>query len=382
MITLRADRVHLPDDEVRPAVLVLDGGSIRDIRSGSATADVDLGDVTLLPGLVDTHVHLGFDCSPDVLTPLLEDDDDVLLERMADNARRALQAGVTTVRDLGDRRFLSLALREQLRRNPTAGPELLVAGPPITRTKGHCWFLGGEADTAEELRAAVRERAERGCDAVKVMATGGVLTPGYQPHESQFGLAELTAIVTEARAVGLPVAAHAHGPEGIRAAVAAGVDSVEHCSWFTADGVEPDWEVVRAMADLGIAAVPSLGVLPGIPAPPAIAARIERMEAVVLRMVQLGVRVVLGTDAGIAPSKPHDVLPRAVLALTEIGVPFGAALEAATFRAAELCGVGERKGRLAVGYDADLLAVHGDPWADPAALLDVHSVHRAGVRVR
>ena len=263
MITLRADRVHLGGDRPDPAVLHLDGGVLADVRTGSGPADVDLGDVTVLPGLVDTHLHLGFDASPDVLTPLLEDSDEVLLQRMVDNARTALQAGVTTVRDLGDRRFLSLELRERLRADPPSGPELLVSGPPLTRTRGHCWFLGGEADSEQELRAAVRERAERGCDVVKVMATGGVITPGYGPHEAQYGPAELAAVVDEARAVGLPVAAHGHGPDGIRAAVAAGVDSVEHCSWFTLEGVEPDWDVVRAMASSGIVASRRWASCPG-----------------------------------------------------------------------------------------------------------------------
>ena len=164
----------------RPLVLV-DDGRIVDVRAGGAPPPgaevVDLGGATLLPGLVDAHVHLAFDASTDVVTPLQRDADEVLLERMAGNARTALATGVTTVRDLGDRAFLSLALRERLRADPPSGPELLVAGPPITRTRGHCWFLGGEADTVPQLRAAVRVRAERGCDVVKIMVTGGALTP-------------------------------------------------------------------------------------------------------------------------------------------------------------------------------------------------------------
>ncbi len=114
-------------------------------------------------------------------------DDAALLDLMHANAQLYLDAGVTTVRDLGDRRFGSLVLRDRYRSDPASGPELVVSGPPLTRRQGHCWFLGGEADTVDELRAAVAERAARGCDVVKVMATGGVITPGFLPHQSQYG---------------------------------------------------------------------------------------------------------------------------------------------------------------------------------------------------
>lgn len=352
-------------------------------RDGLLPVDVsELGDVTLLPGLIDNHVHLAFDASADVLTPLLQDGDDVLLQRMADNGRAALAAGVTTVRDLGDRRFLSLDLREQLRSEPSSGPELLVAGPPLTRTGGHCWFLGGEADTTDQLRAAVRERAERACDVVKIMATGGALTPGFGPHQSQYDAEQLAVVVAEAHELGLPVAAHAHGPDGIRDSVAAGIDSVEHCTWFTADGVDVDWTVAKRMADAGTVVGATLGQNPGAAPLPAVARRLETYFSTVVELIGLGVTVACGTDVGVSPAKPHDDLPRGVITLTDRGVPFDDALATATRSAAAACGVGERKGRLERGYDADLLVVRGDPRYDPAALLAVDRVYRAGVRVR
>lgn len=383
MLALRAARVHADGLPVGPAVVVVDGGRIVSVSEDAAAAEVtDLGDATILPGLVDAHVHLGFDASSDVLTPLLEDDDETLLGTMADAAAAALAAGVTTVRDLGDRRFLSLALRDRLRADPAAGPELLVAGPPLTRTKGHCWFLGGEADTVEQLRAAVRLRAEKACDVVKIMVTGGVITPGFAPHESQYDLEQVRAVVEEAHALGLPVAAHAHGHGGIAVSVAAGVDSVEHCSWFTEEGVEVDWEVARRLQQAGTVVGATLGMLPGASPPPVIAQRLEAYYATLGRLLELGVRVVCGTDAGIAPTKPHDVLPHAVVQLVQRGTAFTQALTMATSGAAAACGVGDRKGRLAPGYDADLLVVRGDPAADASALLEVERVFRAGVRVR
>lgn len=383
MAVLHARRVVTPHGPVGPAQITFEGGTLTEVRPGAPAAEAEeLGDVTVLPGLVDAHQHLSFDASADVLTPLLESTDDDLLDLMTRNARTVLAAGVTTVRDLGDRRFLSLRLRDQLRQDPGAGPELLVSGPPLTPTRGHCWFLGGEANTDDDLRAAVRERAERGCDVVKIMVTGGVITPGFGPHESQYDRRQVALVVDQAHAAGLPVAAHAHGPDGIRDSVAAGVDSVEHCTWFTADGVEPDWEVARAMAAAGIVLSATLGQRAGMTPPPAIAQRIDAMRANLARLWELGVTVVCGTDGGVGPAKPHDVLPRAVLELVQIGLPFRDALAAATSRAADACGVGDRKGRIAPGHDADLLVVRGDAEADASLLLDVERVYRAGVRVR
>ena len=385
MIALQADRVLAGPGPTGPGTVLVEGSRMVGVDRGAGPRSsevTDLGNVTVLPGLVDAHQHLCFDASADVVTPLMEDADDVLLERMAAHGRMALAAGITTVRDLGDRRFLSLALRDRLRADPSAGPELLVAGPPITRTRGHCWFLGGEADTVEELRAAVRERFRRRCDVVKIMVTGGVLTPGFLPHESQFDVAELAAVVGEAHALGLPVAAHAHGPDGIRDAAAAGVDSIEHCSWFTADGADVDWEVARRLAATGTVVGATLGQRPGCAPPPLIAARVAGYHETVIGLMALGVRVVCGTDGGVGPAKPHDVLPRAVVDLVQRGVPFADALATATTASAAACGVGDRKGRIAVGYDADLLVVRGNPEEDPSALLQVDRVYRAGVRVR
>src|SRR5215470_15838421 len=180
---LRAGRLF--DGEVFHAgapLVVVSGGRISgvDLAGGSAPAGlpiVDLGDVTLLPGLIDAHVHLAFDPAGDVVTQMQTDPDEVLLQRMHRHAQAALRAGITTVRDLGDRSYLGLALRERYVAQAQAGPEILVEGPPITRRGGHCWFLGGEADTPGELAAAVNERAARGADVIKVMATGGRITP-------------------------------------------------------------------------------------------------------------------------------------------------------------------------------------------------------------
>jgi imidazolonepropionase-like amidohydrolase len=370
----------------RPTVLVEDGRIVDVDLTGAAPPPhaevVDLGDVTLLPGLVDPHQHLAFDPAGDPVR-LRDADDATLLARMHRHARSALLAGITTVRDLGDRGYLGVALRERYRSGADIGPELLVAGPPVTPTDGHCWFLGGQADGIDGVRRAVADRVAHGVDIVKIMATGGMITPGFGMHESQYGRAELTAATVAAHAAGLPITAHAHGPAGIADAVHAGVDGIEHCTFVTADGLEPDWTTVAELAAAGTVVGVVEGWTPnGPPIPAAVTRLLDRYYAVLARMRAEGVRIVCGSDAGVGPRKPHDVLPYGVLLFGSIGFSNPEALAAATGWAAAGCGLGGRKGRLLPGFDADLLAVAGDPVQQLGALLDVRAVFRAGVAVR
>lgn len=359
-----------------PLVLVR-GGTI--VAVGDRAGDVpvtDLGDVTLLPGLVDAHVHLGFDPCGDPVRQSLEDPDEVVLDRMRDNARAALAVGVTTVRDLGDRGYLSLRLRDG---RATDLPEILCAGPPLTRRRGHCWFLGGEADSREEIAAAIEERAARGVDVIKIMATGGVITPGWAPHEPQYDEDALRYAVDTAHRYGLPVTAHAHGADGVAAALGAGVDGVEHASFLGPNGVAVTDEAIAALAAAQVfVGVASARLPTGRPLSPLFRA----VGEVFARQHRAGVRLVCSSDAGVDPQKPFDCLPhgvvdfRDVIGLTDLG-----ALRAATSLAADSCGVGHRKGRIRAGWDADLLAVAGDPVADVRALLAPVAVYRAGTVV-
>ena len=326
-------------------------------------------------------MHLGFDAGPDPVTAFTTADDAELLDRMRSAAGRALRAGITTVRDLGDRNYLALALNAEA----GEGPEILAAGPPITTPGGHCHFMGGEAEGAEALRAAVRDRHERGCAVVKIMLSGGNMTPGSPPHESQYSLADLRVVVDEAHRLGLPVAAHAHGTPAIRDALAAGVDSIEHATFVTADGVDADPALLAAIAGSDVFVSVTIGVVPGdspLVLPPEVAKRVEAVHEALRALYRLGARIVLGTDAGIMPVKPHDVLPYAISQFTAEGPSPLEALTAATGLAAQACGVSGRKGRIAVGMDADLLAVTGNPLDDLDRLRDVRAVFRAGVRVR
>lgn len=369
-----------------PLVLVESGQVVAVQSGGEAPAGaelVDLGDVTLLPGLIDGHIHLAFDASADPVGRLATVDDDEVLDGMRKAAQRALAGGITTVRDLGDRSYLGVRLREELAHDPAAGPQILAAGPPITVTRGHCWFLGGEADGVEGVRAAVREHADRGVDVIKVMATGGELTPGTFSHEVSYGMPELRALAEEAHRLGLPITAHAHASAGIANVAAAGFDMVEHCSFITADGAAIDEAVLEAIQRSGMIISATLGALPGFPVPPRIAAVLPQLMVVFSRVREAGLTIVCSSDAGIGPPKPHDVLPYAAAMMVEMnGYAPVEALRAVTSVAAEALRLGDRKGRLAPGFEADLLAVQGDPLIDINALRYVSAVFRAGQRVR
>ena len=385
LLAVRASRLFDGDRGFGPSTVLVSSGRIVDVDTTGAAppahADVlDLGDdVCLLPGLIDAHVHLAFNASADVIGGLAAVDDAKLLDQMAWAARQALQAGITTVRDLGDRSFLALRLRDRLDAWGDPGPHILASGPPITIRSGHCHFLGGVAAGVQALRAAVRERAERGCEVVTVMVSGGHLTPGSCVHDSQYSLADLRLITTEAHRLGLRTAAYVHNPRSVADAVAAGVDTLEHVTFRTPDGVDADAATVDAIAESGAVVSVPVGDVPGRQDMPAsIARRLEIMIDSWARLHRHGVRIVPGTDAGISPSKPHDVLPYGLTALGGLGMTNLEALRAATSVAADACGLTGRKGRLTPGADADLLAVTGDPLADIHAVHDVAAVMQGG----
>jgi len=365
-----------------PVVLV-QGGTILGFSSGTkAPADAaltELAGATLLPGLVDTHVHLAFDASADPVANLARRQDAEVVEAMTQAAQAALRGGVTTLRDLGDRSYLSLGLRGQ------AGlPTIVAAGPPITSPGGHCHYLGGAAaPTVEDVRAAVREHAARGVDVIKVMASGGNLTPGSRQDLPQFPPEVLRAAVDEAHRLGLPVTAHAHAVGAIADAVAAGVDGLEHVTFWTEDGVDAPEHLIRLIAGrrIAVGATVGMGPVPGPAPPPAVAARMPGIIANTRRLYEAGAFMVAGTDAGIAPVKPHDVVRHAPAALGQLGYGQAEALRTITAVAAAVCGLGHRKGRIAPGFDADILAVDGDPISDPDALHRIRAVYARGTAV-
>jgi imidazolonepropionase-like amidohydrolase len=297
-------------------------------------------------------------------------------------AQRALAVGITTIRDLGDRGYLSLTLRDWFGSGNEVGPRIVASGPPITSRQGHCWFLGGEADGPDEIRRAVRERVGRGVDVIKVMASGGNMTPTVPPHESQFGRQELAVAVAEAHAAGLPVAIHAHGGQAVADALAVGADSIEHCTFFSAEGVDADPAVLEDLAASDCMLSMTAAVLPDTTGVyPAMLARRDAIFANHTTLYRAGARIVCSSDGGVSPNKPHHVLPHGVTTfLPLIGMTNAEALVNVTAFAAQVCGIDDQTGTIEPGKDADILAVEGNPVDDIATLHNVAAVYARGIR--
>ena len=337
-------------------------------------------DGTLLPGLVDAHVHLVADGVRGSLERVGEMADEEIDAVIARTLAQEAAYGVTTARDLGDRGYRTLAFRDAA---APGVPRLVAAGPPFTTEAGHCHYLGGVAEGPVAIRAAMAEHVERGVDVVKVMTSGGMLTIGTDQLGVQFSASDLALIVSLAHDADLPVVAHAHSVRGAWHAVSAGVDGLEHFTCLTEEGMRTPPELLAAIAAAGIVVDPTIGwnraaIDLGLMAPQ-LRELMERlgldpdsMEAA--RTAQLsearehGVRIVSGTDAGIGPSKMHgDGVWRAVVELA-MALPLEEALASATSYAAEVLRLAPVTGRLRPGLAADLLVVDGDVQADPAAL--------------
>jgi imidazolonepropionase-like amidohydrolase len=348
---------------------IVNVGPVGEMRT---TGDVvDLGDATLLPGLVDVHTHLGFDASDDPVGHLQASDDATLLGHMERAAQRALAVGVTTVRDLGDRGYLSLELRERFRRGDAVRPRIVASGPPITVPNGHCWFLGGEVEGIDGIRQAVRDRVAHGVDVIKMMATGGVMTPNAVPGLQELDDDELRAGVAEARKAGKRTASHAQGSAGVLAAVRAGIDSIEH-GFFLTD------EIVREMRERGTFFSATLVAARGIAEAPEGTvpdwARLKARAAVDAHAESFtmayaaGVKLVLGTDAG-TPFNHHGQNAQELELMVQAGLSPTEGLLAATRNGADLLGILDRVGTLEPGKDADLLLVRGDATRDVTTIL-------------
>jgi imidazolonepropionase-like amidohydrolase len=359
-------------------VVVTDGGRITEVRLGDHPGTVELIEGTLLPGLIDCHVHLCADAGPAALDRLSKATPDGVNTTIENSLRAHLHAGVTTVRDLGD-------LHNAVLSRHARTPNVIASGTPLTTPGGHCWFLGGEVRGPDAVRRAVRDRVAAGADVVKVMASGGVFTPGTDTADTQFTDDELAAAVDEAHAHGLPVTAHAHAHAAVWQALRAGADGIEHCTSVTRSGAHVDDKLATALAASGVAVCPTLGSDPAVVVPPEVLAMAERagltqavLQDGVARLFRAGVRIVAGSDAGIGPAKPHGVLPRTLEEYVASGMDPVSALAAATVQAAKACGVLDRKGRIRPGHDADLLIVEGDPVADITALRRPVNVYLGG----
>lgn len=347
--------------------------------AGADTTHQHYDGATLLPGLINTHVHLVFDASMDPVGAYQAAAPETLYPAVAEHARQCLDAGVTTIRDLGDSGDLVFRLRGEITAGTRPGPRILAAGSPLTPPGGHCYFLGGEVDGDAAITAKIRELADAGADVIKVMASGGHMTPGGAPMwGSQFTVEQLRFIVAQAAEVGLPVAAHAHGAQAIADSVAAGVSTVEHCTWMI-EGMATafDDDVATQMATqrtyAGDTTPPNWTTLAGMfPMPPG-----RRFGDRLPWMDSLGVPIIIGTDAGM-PGAVFDDFATALTLYAELGFPHERTLEFATVTAAHALGLGDETGRLAPNLAADILVVEGNPLTDITALHKPQLVMAAG----
>ena len=360
---------------LRDRAVVLDDRRIAAVvpdHQARDAAALDLGGLTLLPGLINCHVHLCLSGDADPSRALSDETYAATVVGAVVHARRTVEAGVTTVRDLGGREYAEIAVRDGVRAGIIAGPRVLCAGRAVCMTGGHGWrMLGRQADGVDDVRKAVREQLRAGADVIKLVATGGVMTPGVDPRAAQLTLDELRAGVDEAHRARRRIAAHAMADEGIAWCLDAGIDTIEHGVFLT--------EALAArMATQGTALVATLiaphaivegGLAAGIPefaVKKSSALRERHLESFRLAL-RAGVAIAAGTDAG-TPLNPHGTIVPELALMAAAGLEPLQAIRSATSVAARVLGLESETGAVAPGLVADLIAVEGDPATDLKAL--------------
>ncbi len=375
-------------------VLRLAGDRIEAVEQRSLPSDshgperIDFPGCTILPGLIDTHVHLIF-CAAETNEAIIEqvgrESHEQLYRRALANAQAALRAGLTTLRDCGGKGRITQQLRDAIRRGTVEGPDLLACGLPITTRTGHCHWLGLVADTHDEVHQAAEQMVAADADFLKVMATGGNMTPSSDPMRAQYDPHALKLIADVGRDAGKASAAHILSRSALPGVVAANYRTIEHCDWRVEENrYEFDPELARRMIDQGqyvgltVSGTTRRAFLPQIAnntSGPV--RRLDARFACERRMIDFGVRFTLHSDAGVrlTPIERFDLGLRT--AVLELKLTPAEVLRAVTATAAEALGL-EDRGRLTPGRRADLVVVEGDPLTDLACLERVRAVMKAG----
>jgi imidazolonepropionase-like amidohydrolase len=392
-------RISTPGIVVVSGTTILGVGADAPIPTGAQV--IEFGDATLSPGLMDAHTHLSYPSTDDFRQFMLDGLQKTIAERALTatvNLKKTLMAGVTTARDVGSTDFIDVGLRNAVQAGVIPGPRMLVAVHAIGATGGHCDFQGGfrfdvfghEAapedgviNGPDEARKAVRMNAKYGADVIKTCATGGVLSLNDAVDTPQLTQEELNAIVDEAHALRKKTAAHAHGAEGAKRAIRAGIDSIEH-------GTFMDDEALDMMKSRGTVFIPTLMATQGGREklgkgmyPPAVEAKmraaIEAINQTVKRAVAKGVKIGMGTDAAVYP---HGRNPEEFHMLVDLGISPIDALRAGTSVDAELLGIQNRVGTLEAGKLADVVVIPGDPIQNIRQVEKITFVMKEGVIYR
>jgi imidazolonepropionase-like amidohydrolase len=367
-----------------PRTVLIEGGRIASI----VPAPEPLEPRYLMPGLLDAHVHVVFDGGRDPVGSFGALDDEGRLRLALANARVAVEAGITTVRDLGAPLSIVTEAARAIARGDAPGPDIVYAGAPVTRVGGHIALFGGGVRDAREARALVERQVEAGARVVKLVVSGGGLTPGTRPDRAELPAAIVNAAAETARSLRVPVAAHCHASAAIARAVDAAVTTVEHASFVSATGaVVFDRQLASRLLDGDIAAVPTLsGALrtaaryreAGAHNPDEIDAisRLESRRSITAELHALGVPIIAGSDAGVTDT-PHDSLHFDLAAFVDVGMSPLQAIRSATVDAANRLGLPDR-GAVVVGMRADVLVLDANPLEDLAAIGSPRSVIAAG----
>lgn len=373
------------------ADILVESGVIKKISKNIKTSNevevIDLPETTILPGLMDAHVHLTGNTDLKGYEGISESSYLATIYGVK-NAKQTLLAGFTTVSNVGAANYADVALRDAIAQNAIIGPTLLVSGPPLGITGGHCdsnvlpadyeFKAQGVADGPWEVRRKVRENRKYGVDLIKYCATGGVMSKNTNVNNRQYTLEEMKAIVDEAHTLGLKVAAHAHGLEGIRMAINAGVDSIEHSSLIDQETI--DLAIVNSVflsMDIYVSDyILGEGAKNGIPEYSLEKERtVGRKQRENFKMaVKSGAKMVFGTDAGIFP---HGKNARQFKYMVKWGMTPIESIQAATINTAELFGL-NNIGEIKESFDADLIGVKGNPLDDITLLEDIHFVMKEG----
>lgn len=358
---------------------------------GPGVAELRFPGCTILPGLIDAHVHLTMSASKDPWAEQVRENDYQLVLRAAHSAALLLRGGVTTVRDCGARNDTIFDFRAGVEMGLAASPRLLVAGRPITRTGGHCHQWNGEADGPDGVRAAARRLFKQGADFLKIMVTSGFHGRGVEAYVPAYTDAELEAVVDEAHRLGRPVTVHTTGTAGIEQAVRCGVDMIEHLPMMPGPG---RWEFDERLAEtirsrnIYVSATISAGyrahqvaAAGAWVAPRPGRLTLETRIANLRKIYESGLPVVTGTDSGARLTAFGDSVPLEMETMVGVGMPPLEAIHAATGRCARAVGLGDQVGTLEAGKLADVLVVEGDPSRDISAVRNVVAVYQGGREV-